>query len=43
MIYGEVGYGVFDLEDTVVIRKLRPKFKFPAKIVLAFFQILAIR
>ena len=28
---------------TVVIRQLRPEFKFPAKIEMAFIQILAIR
>ena len=35
-IYGQTLKLIF---GTVVIRQLRPKFKFPAKIEMAFFQI----
>ena len=34
-------YTGLNLHVTVVIRKLRPKFKLPAKIEMAFSQILA--
>ena len=35
--------GPKNIAITVVIRYLRPEFKFPAKIEMAFIQILAIR
>ena len=34
---------IFCPESTVAIRKLRPEFKFPTKIEMAFSQILAIK
>ena len=46
---GQCYHSIFEDETklkhlhTVVIKQLRPKFKFPAKIKVAFSQILAIR
>ena len=37
------GKYIYNLRNTAVIRLLQPEFKFPAKIEMAFSQILAIR